>query len=196
MGFMVENDDEFDGTSGFLEELPESYPIPDAGPKHGGSGRFQVAIGRIDVTTFKCLHSTRVSVFYPKGPGPFHAVVYSHGYDGGADNAQRWMHTVASMGLVTLVPWAHSGCDSDDYDNDHEEFAYDLLEALNFSKAGGASLHPVFGRVDWSATGIFGHSRGARMTPWAASRSMLRLSWHRTEASTTLIGLARLRSIT
>jgi len=166
---LPETDDEFDGTSGFLEKLPESYPIPDAGEKNGGAGRFQVAVGRIDVTTFKCLHSQRVSVFYPKGPGPFHAVVYSHGYDGGADNALNWMHMTASMGLVTLVPWAHSGCDSVDWDHDHVEYAYDLLEALNFSKMGGASLHPVFGKVDWSATGIFGHSRGARMTPWAAS---------------------------
>jgi len=167
--WLPEHDDVFDGTSGFVEELPESYPIPDAGPDRGGPGRYQVQIGMIDIPTIKCFNSTRVNLFYPKGPGPFHAVVFSHGYDGGADTAQSWMHTLASMGLVVLVPWAHGGCDSSDWDHDHVEFAYDLLEVLNFSQVHHETLHPALAKVDWSATGIFGHSRGARMVPWAAS---------------------------
>lgn len=165
-----ENDIEWGGVSGFVEELPASYPISDKGKTRGGRGRYQVAIGRIEVETFECLRSKRVMVYYPKGPGPFHAVAFMHGYGGGDDGASGLFHELASLGLVALVPWSHSDCAGDPTSTVmHKSMSHDLLRALNFSRVGGAALHPVFGKVDWSATGIFGHSRGARYTPLAAS---------------------------
>merc|ERR1712000_802051 len=41
-------------------------------------------------------------------------------------------------------------------------FVQDLLLAMRATKAGGADLHPVFAQADWSRTGFFGHSKGAK----------------------------------
>merc|ERR1719461_2576560 len=115
-------------------------------------------------------------VYYPDGPGPFNAVAFLHGYAGGGEGAYTFFPEIASLGLVVLLPWSMKDCAGGGGEGPpdasapmQETLAKDLLSVLSYAKHSGAALHPVFGKVDWSATGIIGHSRGARYIPCAAS---------------------------
>jgi len=123
--------------------VPESYRV--------GRGEYQIK-------GYKCGGGeTTTVIFYPKGPGRFNVVFYGHGDWGRIDGSDEWMETMASRGFIVVAPFGgkdEPSCGSD--------FVQDLLLALRSTKAGGASLHPVFSQADWSRTGFFGHSKGAK----------------------------------
>jgi hypothetical protein len=92
--------------------------------------------------------------------------VYGHGAWGAIDGCDSWLESVASLGLIVIAPFQ----DGDGATPCRSKFADDLLNALEGSRIGGAKLHPVFAKADWTKTGIFGHSKGAKYAPLAAHR--------------------------
>ena len=86
-----------------------------------------------------------------------------HGIAGGIDGCDGWLKTIASLGLVVVAPFTSGGACELEWE--------DMLLALKASREGGAKLHPALGpgRVDWSRTGVMGHSMGGMNTPTAAS---------------------------
>lgn len=125
-----------------------------------------IRIGWYEIDGYKCFGQKDTVVFYPAGTGPFRVVVFGHGSWGEIDGADAWMALVASEGLIVIAPFAGRADHGCGY-----MFADDMLLALTASKAGGEALHPVFAKADWSKTGLFGHSRGAKCGLWAASQA-------------------------
>lgn len=138
-----------DSTTGFPTILPPAPPPP------GGS--FQVGRGAYSIDGYLCGNSTQTVIFYPKGVGPFNVVVYGHGAWGGVDGCDAWLETIAGMGLIVIAPFAGQSIPTCG-----KNFAKDMALALTASRDGGASLHPALSTADFSRTGFFGHSRGAK----------------------------------
>mmetsp|Transcript_110778 Transcript_110778/g.345254 ORF Transcript_110778/g.345254 Transcript_110778/m.345254 type:complete len:391 (-) Transcript_110778:142-1314(-) len=131
--------------------------------------------------TYKCgnddprIGTTRV--FYPDDPPtPHHVAIFVHGSGGWTDEQVPWLKTVASKGLIVIAP-QRQGCkpckDTDSCTNPDNTcstepcvHATDVNLVIEKSKEGGGTLHPVLKRADWSRIGIFGHSMGARYTPY------------------------------
>jgi len=125
-----------------------------------------VGVGWYEVDGYKCSGQKDTVIFYPMGEGPFNVVVYGHGAWGEIDGADSWMHTIAKQGLIVIAPFTGKTaepCGS--------IFADDMLTALHVSKAGGVALHAALGKADWSRTGVFGHSRGAKYAPYAVQKA-------------------------
>lgn len=136
-------------------------------PRNEGTvARYQVGRGYYEIEGYECAAPDKGTViFYPKGPGPFNVVVYGHGAWGFVDGSDSWLQTVASLGLIVIAPF--SGMDT----QCGSKFAHDMVRVLNSTKAGGTDLHPALATADWSRTGIFGHSRGGKYVPAAASEA-------------------------
>jgi dienelactone hydrolase len=135
-------------------------------PKQTQTGaKFEVDRGWYEIDGYKCGGQKSTVVFYPRGAGPFHVVVYGHGAWGEIDGSDAWLETVASLGLIVIAPFGGK-----DLHSCGKAFADDLLNAINGSRAGGAALHPALARANWSRTGLLGHSKGGKYTALAAMR--------------------------
>jgi len=133
---------------------------------------WKVRSGWYEISGFQCTDQTDMVVFYPPGDGPFPVVVFGHGLWGEVDGADDFMKTIADQGLIVIAPF--SGKDMNNLCLC--TFADDMIHALSETKAGGAVLHPIFARADWSSTGMFGHSRGAKCAPLAAANAPVDLN--------------------
>jgi len=137
--------------------------------KRSSFARYRVGRGVFELEGYRCDGGRRQTViFYPKGNGPFHVVVYAHGAWGWIDGCDEWLETVASAGLIVLAPF--QGSNAQPPASCGSAFAKDVLLAFEGSRAGGAALHPALGTADWSRTGVFGHSRGAKYAPVVAEK--------------------------
>lgn len=139
-------------------------------PQSETAPTFQVGRGWFEIDGYKCGGSKSTVLFYPKPTadtdGPFPVVVYGHGAWGEVDGSDDWLATVASLGLIVIAPFAGK-----DTNPCGAKFADDLVLALNATRAGGATLHPALATASWENTGLFGHSKGAKYVPLAASRA-------------------------
>lgn len=124
--------------------------------------------GWFELEGYDCSGQKDTVLFYPEGKGPFRVVAYGHGKQGEVGGADDWLQTIASRGFIVVAPFAGARQDGSTC---WSTFADDIVHALQGSKAGGASLHPVFGKADWSRTGIVGHSRGAQWASLAVSQA-------------------------
>lgn len=134
----------------------------------------QIQRGWFELDGYKCSDQKDTVLFYPEGKGPFHVVAFGHGLWGEVDGADDWLQTIASHGFIVVAPF--TGKRDDRTNTCWGTFAEDIVHALQGSKAGGASLHPVFGKANWSRTGIVGHSRGAMWASQAVSQAPKDLS--------------------
>jgi dienelactone hydrolase len=135
-------------------------------PKQQEAARYQVGRGYYELSGYKCGGGNPATVlFYPKGTGPFPVVVYGHGAWGYVDGSDDWLETVSSLGLIVIAPFQGK-----DPHPCKKAFADDLLNAIQGSKEGGAELHPALSTANWTKTGIFGHSKGAKYATLAASK--------------------------
>lgn len=125
--------------------------------------------GWFELEGYKCSGQKDTVLFYPEGKGPFRVVAFGHGLNGEIDGADDWLQTIASHGFIVVAPF--TGMPADKHATCWSTFSEDIVHALQGSKAGGASLHPVFGKADWSRTGIVGHSRGAVWSSLAVSEA-------------------------
>lgn len=141
-------------------------PVPEG-------GRFPVAKGFFNVDGYRCAstegHDNLTAIFYPVGEGPFHVVVYAHGQWGELDELDSLLETVASMGLIVVAPFALGHHGDDEGEDCGNTFVYDMLLAIRASR-NGAALHPALGCADFSRTGLFGQSAGAKYLFLAAHR--------------------------
>lgn len=124
---------------------------------------YRVGRGVYDVHGYQCGDkSPKTVVFYPIGDGPlgdaaqllFNVVVYGHGLWGYLDACDELLETIAGLGFIVIAPFTGgSFCPQE-----HE----DMLLALRASRHGGGSLHPALARANFSRTGAFGVSMGAK----------------------------------
>lgn len=133
-------------------------------------GYFKVARSSFKVQGYICGDGApSTAVFFPQGDGPFGLVAFRAGTGGFEDHMGDWLETIASLGLVVLMPFTGRGtCRGPD----GKGHAYqDLLTLLSVAYESGTALHPVMGKVDWQRVGVMGHSMGAKAALMAAAKS-------------------------
>lgn len=144
-----------------------------APPPPTGESIYRVGRGLFHVEGYRCGNkSPQTIAFYPLGNGPFGeaanqafpVVAYGHGAWGYLDGNDRLLETVASLGLIVLVPFTGAGTCG----HVHE----DMFTAIRTSRQGGAGLHPALASADFSSTGAFGCSMGARGAVRAGTEDM------------------------
>jgi len=116
-------------------------------------------------TKYKCgpdAGEGKTSIFWPDGDGPFGVVFFAHGASGYDVNMEGWLRDVSATGFVVVAP--NTDVDADPSKNSACLTDSDLTLAFTESKAKKGSLHPALrdGFADWSRTGVFGHSMGAK----------------------------------
>lgn len=126
-----------------------------------------VTKGSYNVDGYVC-GGTTTDIWYPSTGGPYPIVIYLHGSGGGDDGRSSQFASIASTGLVVVAPitGAYPACSS--------EIEYeDAVKVWTTSKSGGSKLSPGLAMVDWSKTGIWGYSMGAKTTPEASIQNVM-----------------------
>jgi len=121
------------------------------------------ASGKYDVEGYAC-GGTSTGIWYPTTGGPYPLVIYLHGSDGGDDGRSSQYASVAATGLVVVAPLTGGYPGSCSSEIEWE----DAPTVWSASKKGGSSLSPGLSMVDWTKTGIWGYSMGAKATPEAS----------------------------
>jgi len=124
------------------------------------AGSTQVLITRPDNTTFSALlyyPATTAGTNTPLAPdGEFSAITFGHGF---FQTPNRYFGTsehLASRGHLVIAPASEVGLAPS-----HPNFANDMRLTLDYLTARNSNpVDPLFGRVDTSGFGLFGHSMG------------------------------------
>lgn len=127
------------------------------------AGDLQTGFGKYNVTGFVCgADKAEVLVWYPfhlnKDGGPWPFIVFGHGLGSGI--ARDLCKSIASLGFVVVAP------------KDFQQYcptSIDDLHTIEYSKA-NTQLHKALPHVDWSGTGIVGHSMGGNQAVAAATK--------------------------
>jgi len=129
---------------------------------------YPVSSDRYDVEGYVCGGSTTL-IYHPSGDGPFPLIIYLHGSGGSVDGRESGLASVASSGFVVVAPRTGGYPGSCTSKTEYK----DATRAWTASKSGGAALSPGLAKVDWSRTGIWGYSMGAKTTPDASVQEVM-----------------------
>ena len=112
--------------------------------------------------------SLRTRVYYPDAPGSYPLVGVIHGASGNGTYHPELASTLASRGMVVLVPDMPCTVFSCDHDANARQILGLLAWAAQESASSTSRLHA---RVDGSRRGLVGHSWGGLSSHLAAARS-------------------------
>ena len=152
-------------TSGYINVPPSPAPAPTPPPPPAPPmppGPHSVSSGSYNITGLLCQTST-IDIYYPTDldNGPFPIISFAHGFGGGPIPAI--VKSISSLGFVVVALASFKGGCVNEY--------RDQLYAIGGSRS-DPSLHPALAHVDWSRSGLIGHSMGGFSTSMAASTSM------------------------
>jgi predicted dienelactone hydrolase len=139
---------------------PTSVEADLSQPGPYAAGSTQVLITRPDNTTFSAL------VYYPAttagtntpvaSGGEFSAITFGHGFFQTPNRYFGTLQHLASYGHVVIAPASEVGLAPN-----HTDFANDMRMTFDYLAARNSNpMDPLFGRIDTSGFGVFGHSMG------------------------------------
>ncbi len=108
-----------------------------------------------------------MDVYVPDGPGPYPAVIFTHGFQLGPGNYASWGEHLASWGYVAVLPQMPGDMWSSPTHTQLKEYLVAIIDRVE--SEGPVPTGDYAGMVDPSSIALAGHSMGGKISLLVAS---------------------------